>query len=316
MKINKLINNTSKSVVTVILLIIACMSMNNFYKMTVGLVASNFEWGVFRLSIMVSYFLPIVAFLLYFCNYYVKKFNKLANIISSFVISVISILTLIGVFTNIDVYMQNHSLGVYGAMPSLLGGFPIDAIIISVVLLISQGYNILLVIKPDSKLKVIKEQMYSLDCFKINIFEYLFLSIVALLVFFFTGDFFSGLLMIENAIYDPKFIYILLWLLLASMGNMLVYVFKYENKLQTKKSKIIYLASVILINVLLVVLYVILGKAYPNYIPSIAKPLFPIAFSKSIPIEMMLLFGLQALAVVVFLVKVIIVLIKKEKVKA
>ena len=69
----------------------------------------------------------------------------------------------------------------------------------------------------------------------------------------------------------------------------------------------------ILVNGLLVVLFVLFGKLYPNYIPAIAKPLFPITFSKSIPIEMMMLFGIQALAVLVCIVKILITLLKKEK---
>ena len=105
MKINKLINNTSKSIVTIIALIIACMSMNNFYKITIGFVANDFEGGLVHLTIMIAYFLPVLAFMGYFCNYYVKKFNKIANVIYSTIISAMSIFVLIGVFTNIDIYL-------------------------------------------------------------------------------------------------------------------------------------------------------------------------------------------------------------------
>ena len=312
MKINKLINNTSKSIVTIIALIIACMSMNNFYKITIGFVANDFEGGLFHLTIMIAYFLPVLAFMGYFCNYYVKKFNKIANVIYSTIISAISIFVLIGVFTNVDIYLSNHSFGVYGAMPSLLGGFPIDAIITSVALLIMQGYNVSLVIKENHKLSFVKEKWYSLGYFKINIFEYLILCVLSLLVFFFAGDFFSGLLMLKNGIYDPKFFFILAWLLIGSIGNLLAYVFKVEKQIKEKKNKIIYFVSNILVNGLLVVLFVLFGKLYPNYIPTIAKPLFPITFSKSIPIEMMMLFGIQALAVLASLIKIVITLLKKE----
>ena len=303
LNVKNFFKNNYKTLFTILMLLIACTSVNNFYKITVGYVANEFEGGLFHLTIMIAYFLPYLCFAVYFCNYYVKKLNKLANMIYSLIIIAISIFVLIGVFSNIDVYLKNY----------LLGGFPIDAMITSVVLLIAQGYNISLIVKPNHKLAHLKENWYSLNAFKINIFEYLLLTIVSLLVFFFTGDFISGLLMIENVIYDPKFIFILLWLLLGSMGNLLAYVFKFENKIKTKKNKIIYLASNILVNGLLVVLFVLFGKLYPNYIPAIAKPLFPITFSKSIPIEMMMLFGIQALAVLVCLVKILITLLKKEK---
>ena len=187
----------------------------------------------------------------------------------------------------------------------------LDAIITCVVLLAIQAYNISLVIKPNHKYAFLKESWYSLNTFKLSVFEYLPLCIISLLIFFFAGDAASGLLMIENVVYDPKYIFILLWLLLGTMGNLLSYVFKVENKINEKKNKVLYLLANILVNVILVALYIVFDKTSPDYIPQIAKPLFPITFSKSIPIEMMFVFGLQALAILAVLVKLVIVLLKK-----
>ena len=313
MKINKLLNSKVKTIITVFFLIFTCLCMNNFYKMTLGFVANNFEDGMFLINISIAYILPFICFITYFYNYYIKKISKVSNIIYSSLVITISIITLIYTFKYIDVYVSNNSLGAYNALPSLLGGFPYDAIITSIVLIIVQVYNVFVLVNPSHKLSSIKHNFYSLGYFKINIFEYIIMCVIALLSFFFVGNSASGLLMLENVIYDPKYIFVLLWLVLIPMGNLFCYTFKFETRIHNKSNKLLYLGLLLLANIIIFGLEILFEAIHPNYIVDVAKALFPITFSASIPVEMMMIYAIQAIAVLIIIIKVIYYSLSKKE---
>ena len=84
MKIKKFLTlKNIKTIVTVILFIYTCLFTQGFYKATTGFVASKFENALFILTMVVAYVTPVIWFLFYFCNYYVKKCNRLFTLIYS-----------------------------------------------------------------------------------------------------------------------------------------------------------------------------------------------------------------------------------------
>ena len=83
------------------------------------------------------------------------------------------------------------------------------------------------------------------------------------------------------------------------------------GKFKSKKAKVIYLASTIVINALFVLVFALLEKMYPNFLVYIGKPLLPITFSLSRRIEILLLIITQGLFAFITLVKLSVTLIKK-----
>ena len=139
------------------------------------------------------------------------------------------------------------------------------------------------------------------------------MCVIALLSFFFVGDFASGLLMLENVIYDPKYIFVLLWLVLIPMGNLFCYTFKFETRIHNKSNKLLYLGLLLLANIIIFGLEVLFEAIHPNYIVDVAKALFPITFSASIPVEMMMIYAIQAIAVFIIIIKVIYYSLSKKE---
>jgi hypothetical protein len=137
----------------------------------------------------------------------------------------------------------------------------------------------------SNKLFELKESNYSLGYFKLKLVEYIPLAILGIFVFFTVGDFVSGLISIENMLFDAKYIFLLLWVLTIPTINLLSFVFKVEQKEVLFRNKMIYLSSLILINMVFGLLLLVFEMVDPNFIVQVGKPLFPITFSVSIPIE-------------------------------
>jgi hypothetical protein len=116
----------------------------------------------------------------------------------------------------------------------------------------------------------------------------------------------------ENALYDGKFIFLWLWVLLVPAMNLAYLVFKPEKRVQSKKAKTIVLGVGIGVNVLFGALLWVFEVTDPSFMVHIAKPLFAIAFSVSLPIEMVGILGIMAISVVIFAVKLCIILFKKN----
>ena len=313
MKIKNLLTfKNIKAIVTVIFFVAVCMFAQNFYKCTVSYIANNYVDGMFMPTMIGAYVIPVICFLCYFCNYYVKRFNKVATLIYSPIITIASVFILVNIFANISVYVSNNALGGYGCLPSIIIGFPYDMILVHVGLIVVQVINVLSVIKPECKISQFKEHLYTLDYFKINIFEYLLLAIISILTCLFTGLFVCGLSALGNIVDDVKYIYLLLWYLVP-VFNLICLVFKFERKFTDKKVKVLYLLSLIVVNVVFASLYFIFEKLDPNFIVQIGKPLLPITFSISKRIELLIHLITQGIGCFLFLVKVPLVLLKKDK---
>ena len=291
--------NVIKNLVTLLLFFCNALFMNAFYKSLSGFIANNFNDSLMMITILISYIVPVVCFLFYFYNYYVRKINNKVNIVYSIIVILLAILTLVLISINFEVYAANNSLGVYQSIPSIIVMYPYDSIIVSILLILVQVYNLFTIFKPNHKLSILKDRNYNLNLVKLNVLEYSLISILAILALFTIGDFVCGFNAIKNVFYDSKYIFLMLWVLIIPTGNLLSFVFKLENKFKSKLSKNIYLSSLILINLLFGILLWIFEVIDPSFIVNVGKPLFPIAFSISFPVEMLVLLGIQLVSILI-----------------
>ena len=296
---NKILKNikTYNIIFIIILTLLSCIFMYNGYKSLSGYIANGFKDGMAMLTIILCFFTPVFSFLFFFYEHYIKKLNKIFNIIYSSVSFVIYTFILSQIFIHLDLYVSNNKLGAYETLLPIGLGFPYDGIIIYIVLMISQIYNIFATIYPKSKY-CIKESFTNYEIFNINSIEYLFLSFLAIFAFIFVGSFLIAFKAIDNALYDPKYLYLMLFVLIPMM-NLLFFVIKPE----TKNYKLLYIP--IIINILFGLLLLLFELIYPSFIVSIGKPLFPVTFSISLPIECLIILIIMLVSILIYALKIV-----------
>lgn len=278
---------------------ICTLFMYNGYKCLSGLIANNFDDFLRMFTMVLSYMYPVICFIVFFYNNYVKTLNKITSIIYSSLTVIVGIFNLINILINLQFYISNNNMGAYISLSSILNSFPYDAIAVNIFLILIQIYNFSLIIKPNHKYAYIKEYFVNQDVFSFKIYEYLLLSLLAILTFIFLGAGISGLSSIKNAYYDPKYIFLLLWVFLIPFMNLIFLSFKFNHRNITFKTKLILNSVAILVNIIFIVLVLLFELIYPSYMVYIAKPLFMIAFSISFPIEMLLLIGIGIISIII-----------------
>lgn len=307
----RLVLGKMKYFITMLFFLSVCFSLNIFYKSTLGLVANDFEEIDRHIAIILANFLPFICFLVYFYNYYIKKISKVSNVIYSVLVIGVSAFNLYGIFKHFSIFVSNSELGVYSSFPSLLFGFPYDVIIVSLGLILAQIYNLIVVFNPNFKYAFIKEEMYSLGYFKINIFKYLLVSVIGAYAFFCVGNVVGAFAAFENVLYDFKYLYLLLLFLLPCV-DLLTYIFRVEDHFIGKKSKIIYHISHIGVNVLFILLFIIFEAIHPNFMVGVGKPLLPITYSISFPVETILTGVVLGISILINSIKIIKLAIEKK----
>ena len=135
-------------------------------------------------------------------------------------------------------------------------------------------------------------------------------SILSIFAFVFTGDGICAFNAIENTLYDPRLIYLILWVLLIPIANLVFLCVKFEERSISKIKKIVLLSSMIFANLLFSILFLIFELTTPGFIIHVGKPLFLIAFSVSLPIEMIGLVLIMVISIIVLTIRLI-KLIKK-----
>ena len=302
-------NKKYLDILTLILFILSSLFMYNFYKALSGFIANGFRDFLVMFPIIISYLLLVISFLTYFYDRYINNINKISRIIFSSLMSILSIINLVLIFNNINIYISNNKLGGYDTLLGLIK-FPYDSIICLIVVLIFQIIHLVNIIKPIDKFNELKVLFNEENSVKLNIVEYVLICVYAILVFVFIESFINGLKALSNILYDVKYIYLLLWVLIPLI-NLIYLVFKFENKDISKKNKVILLTSNIGINILFGLLLLVFELIYPSFIVQIGKPIFTIAFSVSLPIEMLVLLILQLISIIICSIKLIITLKKK-----
>lgn len=288
----------------IFLFLFASIMMYNFYKTLSGFIANGFRDGLKMIALISSYLLPAVVYLAFFYKSYIKDTPKLSKILSTSVITLWTIFNIVVIAIYRDMYKYNASSGIYDALIPTIGYFPLDMLAINTLIVLKQGFNFARILEPNEKLEDFLSSFKKPGYLNIKLWEYALYCLIAILAFVFVGSFFVGFRAIENVTYDPAYIYLLLWVLLPTF-NLVTLIFKVENKLKTPNTKRIYLASVLAVNIIFTLVLFIIEANNPSFMVNIAKPLFAIAFSVSLPIEMLAILGITLASSIVAVVKLI-----------
>ena len=299
---------------SLVFLLFSCFYMYDFYKCLSGFIANGFREAGVMLPMIISFLLPVICFLFYFYDFYVKSVSRVTKIIYSAVVILWGTSNLAFIFSNISLYASNNRFGVYDALPSIIVHFPYDMIIVHAVLVAFQVFNIVCAIKTDTPPAVFQKELKQSGLFKLKIWEYLPFSVLAIVVFVFPGAAVTATFTaFSNAFYDFRYIFLLLWVGIIPLLNLAYLIAKPERRALPKWVRALVLGAGILLNVIFAALLLILELTYPNFMVHIGKPLFLIAFSVSLPIEMGVILGIQAVGTLAMAVKLILVFARKNK---
>ncbi len=310
-------NNVKKALIYTlgaVLLLFSCFYMYDFYKCLSGFIANGFREASVMLPMVLSFLLPVLSFLFFFYDFYVKSVHRVAKIVFSSVVILWASVNLGFIFSNISLYASNNRFGVYDALPSIIVHFPYDMIIVHSALILLAVFDIFCAIKSYTPPALFVKSLKQNGLLKLNIWEYLPLCVLAILVFVFSGaSLTASFTALSNAFYDFRYVFLLLWVGLIPLINLAYLVAKPEKLIGSKLGSALTLGAGVLTNVIFASLLLIFELTYPDFMVHIGKPLFLIAFSVSLPIEMGVILGIQAIGTVAMTTKLILTLVNKNK---
>ncbi len=296
----------SVRIVTGVLLLFACFYMYDFYKCLSGFIANGFREPLVMLPMILAFFLPVFCFLFFFYEFYVRAIHPVVKTVYSVFVAVYAALDLVLIFSNIDLYASNHAFGVYDALPSFGLHFPYDMIILLFALFALQVFHLAVADRKGTRTGAFLDKIKRRGSLRLGVLEYLALCVLAIIVFVFTGAAICATFSaFGNAFYDLRYVFLLLWVMLIPMGNLVLLVLRPERMECPKRAKVATLGAGIAANVLCGLLFLLFELTYPDFLVHIGKPLFLIAFSVSMPIEPAILFGVMALGTVVLAIRLV-----------
>lgn len=308
--------NSKKYVIhtlSLVFLLFSCFYMYDFYKCLSGFIANGFREAGVMLPMVLSFLLPVLCFLFFFYDFYIKSVHRVAKIVFSSVVILWGGANLGFIFSNISLYASNNHFGVYDSLPSIIVHFPYDMIIVHSVLVILQVFNIVCVAKTDTPPALFQKSLKQNGAFKLCLWEYLTFSVLAIVVFVFLGAAITATFTaFSNAFYDFRYIFLLLWVGIIPLLNLAYLVVKPEKIIKSKLASVLTLGAGILVNASFALLLLIFELTYPDFMVHIGKPLFLIAFSVSLPIEMGVILGIQAFGTLAMAIKLVRVIIKRK----
>ena len=290
-------------VVTGVLLLLACFYMYDFYKCLSGFIANGFREPLVMLPMILAFFLPVLCFLFFFYDFYVKPLSLVVKTGYSVFVALYAVAELVLIFANIGLYVSNNALGVYDALPSIIVHFPYDMIAVLAALLALQIFHLFFE-RSGTRAGDFWGNLKERGTVQVTLLEYILLSVLAIVVFVFVGaGITASFTAFGNAFYDFRYIFLLLWVGLVPLANLLLLVLKPERTALSRGTKQILLGTGIGANVLFGVLFLVLELTYPDFLVHIGKPLFLIAFSVSLPIEPAIILAVMALGTAIFAVR-------------
>ena len=138
---------------------------------------------------------------------------------------------------------------------------------------------------------------------------------MAILVFVFVGaGIFAMFSAFKNALYDLKFIYLVIWVAFIPIADLLILTLKPEKMPIKSQTKIKILATAIALNIIFALQFFVFEFISPDFLVRIGKPVFLIAFSVSLPIEPLVLLAIMAISTLVMTARLILVVKKRKSV--
>ena len=287
-------------VVTGILLLLACFYMYDFYKCLSGFIANGFREPQVMLPMILAFFLPVLCFLGFFYEGYVRKTHPVVRRLCAAFVTVYAIVDLVFIFARWELYTSNHALGVYDALPGLFPRFPYGMVLLLLALVIWQAAAFLLEKGKCARMGAFLEGMKQRGSLQLGVVEYVLLSILAVVAFVFAGAAITATFTaFGNVFYDARYLFLLTWVAIIPLGNLALLAWKPKYSALKKRTKLTLLGVGVGANVLFGALFWLFELTCPDFLVYVSKPLFLIAFSVSLPIEPAILFGIMALGTVV-----------------
>ena len=292
--------------VTGVLLLLACFYMYDFYKCLSGFIANGFREPEVMLPMILAFFLPVLCFLGFFYDCYVRKMHPAVRVACSAVVALWAIVNLWFIFARWSLYTSNHAFGVYDALPGLFPRYPYGMVLLLLVLLLWQVLSLLLVTGKCAQTGAFLEGLKQRGSLKLGVVEYLVLSIFAIVAFVFTGAAITATFTaFGNVFHNARYLFLLVWVMVVPLGNVALLAFKSRYSAWRKRTKVTILGVGIGVNVLFGLLFLLFELTCPDFLVYVGKPLFLIAFSVSLPIEPAILLGIMAFGTVVMAVRLI-----------
>lgn len=281
---------------TCVVLLFACFYMYDFYKCLSGFIANGFREPLVMLPMILVFFLPVFCFLFFFYDWFVRAVHPVVRTVYSALVIAYAVAELALILANIRLYMSNNALGVYDALPSILLHFPYDMILVLVGLLAWQIVRLAVGDRKGTRLGEKLERAKQRGMVHVALLEYVALCVLAIVVFVFVGAAITATFAaFENAFYDLRYLFLLLWVGLVPIANLLLLVIKPEKLTCGKRTKVALLGAGVGMNVLFGLLFLVLELTYPDFLVHIGKPLFLITFSVSLPIEPAIILGIMVI---------------------
>lgn len=294
--------------VTGVLLLLSCFWMYDFYKCLSGFIANGFREPLVMLPMILGYFLPVLCFLFFFYDVFVRAIHPVVKTAYSVFVILYAAADLMLILNQMELYAGNHALGVYDALPGIILRFPFDMLVILPILLAWQICKLTVADRPTTRMGAWLNRLKQRGTLRLHVAEYVILCALAIVVFVFPGAaVFATFSAFENALYDVRYVFLLLWVMIIPMANLAAMTLRPEKMPLKKSTKVTILCSVIGANILSALLLLILEQTRPGFLIHVGKPLFLIAFSVSLPIEPCVILGIMALGTGVLAVRTMLV---------
>lgn len=293
------------------LFLVSSFFMFNFYQALSGFIANGFREPERMLPIVSSYLLPVLCFFFWFYDRLVRPIGRRGCRCYGVIAGAWSLLNLILIFGRVGFYAQNHGLGAYGGFLGI--GFPYDALAVNVGIFALSVLLEFSLWRPQIFFAEWRHFLGRRDAFSLRSWEYLLLCLFAIPTLVFLGAFISGLGALGNGGLDGRYLFLLLWVLAVPLGNLLLLACKPHLRFSGSVSRGVVLGCGILGNLLLFALLLILEHGAPGFMIRIGKPLFMIAFSVSLPVEMLVLLGLSGVSVLGYAGAILLLLVKSKR---
>ena len=280
---------------TVVALLLSCFWMYDFYKCLSGFIANGFREPLVMLPMILAYFLPVLCFLFFVYDVYVRPIHPAVKTVYSLFVAAYAAADLCLICNQWELYASNHALGVYDALPGVILRFPFDMTVILPCLILWQILKLAAADRATTRIGAYLNGLKARGTLPLHTVEYLILCVVAIVVFVFTGAaIFATFSAFENALYDIRYLFLLLWVMVIPMANLVVHAIRPDKLNLRKPVKLAILGCLMGANVVFALLFWLAEITYPDFLIHIGKPVFLIAFSVSLPIEPLVILGIMA----------------------
>lgn len=291
----------------------AILYFYDFVKVLFSFIVSKYQNPMAILPMCAIYLLPMIYFLHHIKISYIKPSSLPGGIVFNVITILLTIFGIVGLGMYFNTFTANSNMGVYSTLYNIGFSFPYDGIVIVIICLLLNIYDLYFLIRKNSKFIYIRTSFQSYGFYNYKVIDYVLITILLLFASFYLADFFNSFDAIENAGYDGTFVYLML-LMLVPMINLVYFIIHPEKRELSKTTKIGLLIFYIVLNLSFFIALIIIEKVDPNFTVYIGKPFFPIDYAANIPVgpySLILIMLVSSGFFIYYLIKVI--LPKKDK---